>query len=408
MAKMHHEIIRTLMNAFWLIISGCVSLFIAFWLLPEISLKLSSIDTTTIGTFAALFAYYQVVANFGTNITGMSDYASSDDRFLDVYLVVRIINTISFLCVSTLIFKITGRSIFDYWIFILFISMQTFSILWFAQYNGKQARVAQANLLGIVVSFFCMSFLFDKYELNLQIAYFIFVLPSLFIAMYLSWLILQFARPELNLKKIKKYYQKNLRVFLSQILSIGYTYSGVLILSRFTLPSELSEFVILEKMYLSLSAGFALLFTAAQPSIVDIAKHNVASARALMIKVSLLFILSAIAIAFFLVKFEGWIFGRYFNIDSIFFRETRLLFNVWFILNIVGPITTLMLVILNMRDQIFTLTICIFVITFTTFICMGLFSIKGWLLSMIVGQSLPVGYLLYFAMGKSMKHRGSS
>ena len=383
----------------WLFLQGITTLAVSWWLFPALSTHLTSDQITTIGSYFSLFVFYQVLVNFGQNITGMSDLKNQDVNFLSNYLVMRIFHTLLFSILMIGVALVRPFSVGEYGIFVAIIFTQIYVVVWYAQYMGNQGTLTKINIFGvifaIVIEYLMRDNLLAISSINMYIAYIILMIPPVFIAVYMTWSLRQVISQKIIISKIDfsamlTIYSRNLRVFLSQVLSTAYTYSGVLILAITTNVDILGQYVLLERMFFSLSVGLGLLVTAAQPTLVDLAKKDRLISVKLLVLIALVLLGCSFVISFGLWFGKEFFFARFLDLQSDSFTRMLIALSVWLILSVFGPVITMLYVILDMRDRMLVLTTKIFLVTFSSLFLMGSYSVTDWVIAMILGQAFVV------------------
>lgn len=393
------EIIRTASNAIWLFLQAITTLAISWWLFPTLSTHLNSDQITTIGSYFSIFVFYQVLANFGQNITGMSDLKNQGGDFLSNYIVMRILNTLFFSILMIGVAWVRPFSIGEYGIFVAIIFTQIYVVVWYAQYMGNQGTLTKINIFGVICAIVIEYIMRDNIlaisSVNMYVAYIILMIPTVFIAVYMTWslrhvIFQQIIISNIDFSSVLKIYGHNFRVFLSQILSTAYTYSGVLILSITTNVDILGQYVLLERMFFSLSAGLGLFVTAAQPTLVDIANKDRIISVKILVFISLFLLGCSLVISFGLWFGKEFFFARFLDLQSDTFTGLSIALSVWLIVSVFGPVMTIMYVILDMRERMLALTTKIFLVTFSSLFLMGSYSVTDWVIAMIFGQVFVV------------------
>jgi O-antigen/teichoic acid export membrane protein len=346
----------------------------------------------------AIAAYLMMFVQYVFHLTGPRNLASVETRDHKA-VVVETILAKGILLASAYVFLIVFflmlyfRKSLEAYIVISLIAMPLVGFLnsaWYLQYTNRFSIMLWGSALGAAVSLtIAFGFAGRDNESDLLWATLALVVGPL-VASLTAYIVMTLALADRKITRglrPLKLLRDGRELFLSQLVSAGYTASGVIIVGALAGPTAAGAFAVLDRIMNVIIAGLQLLHTAAYPKLTQTYK----SQRSLYLPMILfiltlhsIIVVSLAAIIYFTV---GKILLLLFNENINLGIQLLPLAMIWVWLSILGPLVTGYLVTSTQHVRVLTLNVRILLCALSLGLPGAyLFGAAGWLASLSISQ----------------------
>tara|TARA_B100001250_G_scaffold384637_1_gene379640 strand:+ start:1430 stop:2659 length:1230 start_codon:yes stop_codon:yes gene_type:complete len=401
---------RFLFDNSYLVFNQLLKLFFPLVIIP---FSLSLIGIEEFGKIASYLSTVLIlcfITDFGINVFGPPRLSSSSAKQSSNLFVE--LTKFKFIClIITQIIFLFYFLLFQKGNMALFLIFQLYTFgtlldsLWYFFGTKNFREIFTASFLGISFSIIIITFIFMLELLsNILVIALLFSLPF-FLTSLISFIQVLNLEKNKSTKKLnrKRLFFENLRLFISQFISTIYLNIGPIITLQLIGPEASAIWFTINRLSMSLGTFAQVPYKVYFPDI---------AANFIYKKEESISLLNKSFIYFFLIVFSGLCaFFLFFDLFNIYFFGSALtmsaslamFFIFWSFIQIVGPVVTGYLLVLEKSILIIIINLMVLLLLFSTFhIFISKFGIDGWFLSICLSQ-IPNIYFLKFVFNKHNK-----